>query len=77
MIESHYRVNAVYDGDVEQWAAKSPQLPGFTCEAETLEELLDVLRKEMPAAAAAAHGPGIGDFDREVRITTSFPACGC
>lgn len=77
MIESHYRVNAVYDEDAEQWAAKSPQLPGFTCEAETLEDLLDVLRKEMPAAAAAAHGPRIGDFDREVRITTSFPACGC
>ncbi|NBC33684.1 MAG: DUF1902 domain-containing protein [Alphaproteobacteria bacterium] len=77
MHEGQYRVNAVYDEDAEQWTAKSPQVPGFSCEAETLEELLDALRKEMPPAAEAAHGPPIGDFDREVRITTAFPACGC
>ena len=78
MSEGQYRVNAFYDEDSERWTAQSPQVPGFACEAETLEELLDALRARMPAAAAAAHGDPIGDFDREVRITTAgFPACGC
>ena len=78
MSDGGYRVNAFWDQETESWTAQSPQIPGFACEAETLEELLDVLRREMPDAASARHGDRIDDFDRQVRITTAgFLACGC
>ena len=78
MSEGSYRVNAFWDQESESWTAKSPQVPGFECEAETLEELLDVLRRDMPDAASAHYGEPIDDFDRQVRITTAgFLACGC
>ena len=78
MNDGSYRVNAFWDQESESWTAKSPQIPGFACEAETLEELLDVLRRDMPDAASAQYGDPIDDFDRQVRITTAgFLACGC
>ena len=78
MSDGNYRINAFWDQETQSWTAQSPQIPGFACEAETLEELLDVLRRDMPDAASSLHGAPIDDFDRQVRITTAgFLACGC